>query len=397
MRRLTFASSLALLALSSCLGADPDHEDDFHGVEREPTGEVSLAATVGETATAGGCSTTAVFGLSEQINAVVNCLKPGILVAIPDRPNFKKSASTFAYMEKPAVDGLVAALDERTDMTLTANSILRNIASQYLLRAWFEAGQCGITAAAEPGKSNHETGQAIDTSDHAAWLTTLEKHGFKWLGAGDVVHFDYVGPGTVDLRPTTIEAFQRLWNHNNAGDKIAEDGLYGPMTEARLKQSPGDGFASVPPCGAGGAGGAGGSSGAPGAGQAGAPPGGQAGAPSAGKAGATSAGQGGAAAGAAQAGASGQAAGGEPAAGGAAQAGAGGAGGQVVAAGAGGAAQAGAGGAAGASGELVISRDDGGAAGGCGCDVPRGGPGGVAAGAALAFVAALSRARRRRR
>src|SRR6185295_1573448 len=40
-----------------------------------------------------------------------------------------------------------------------------------------------------------------------------------------------------------------LWNLNNPGDVIAEDGAYGPMTEARLMASPADGFAIPTDCG----------------------------------------------------------------------------------------------------------------------------------------------------
>jgi MYXO-CTERM domain-containing protein len=40
-----------------------------------------------------------------------------------------------------------------------------------------------------------------------------------------------------------VRAFQRLWNTNNPGDRIGEDGAYGPMTEARLARAPAAGFA----------------------------------------------------------------------------------------------------------------------------------------------------------
>ena len=54
--------------------------------------------------------------------------------------------------------------------------------------------------------------------------------------------------GTVDLRPIGVRGFQRLWNINNAADPIAEDGVYGPATESRLRQSPSAGFANPAPC-----------------------------------------------------------------------------------------------------------------------------------------------------
>jgi hypothetical protein len=110
------------------------------------------------------------------------------------------------------------------------------------------AGRCSIMLAASPGGSNHESGLALDTSQYAAWQSALEAQGFKWFGSSDVVHFDYTGAGTIDLRPIGVRGFQRLWNVNRPADVIVEDGIYGPATEARLRQSPADGFATPAPC-----------------------------------------------------------------------------------------------------------------------------------------------------
>jgi hypothetical protein len=147
---------------------------------------------------------------------------------------------------------------------MTVNSMLRTVAQQYLLKSWVNT--CGITAAANPGSSNHETGLAIDVDEHAAWQSALESHGFTWLGSGDVVHFDYTGAGTVDLHPIGVKAFQKLWNLNHPEAPISEDGLYGPQTEGALTQSPADGFATGANCnpGTGGTGGSSGSAGASG-------------------------------------------------------------------------------------------------------------------------------------
>jgi hypothetical protein len=128
--------------------------------------------------------------------------------------------------------------------------MLRTVAQQYLLYAWYMAGRCSIMLAAAPGGSNHESGLALDTSQYAAWQAALEAQGFKWFGSSDVVHFDYTGGGTIDLRPIGVRGFQRLWNVNHAADTIAEDGIYGPATESRLRQSPAAGFAMPAPCSA---------------------------------------------------------------------------------------------------------------------------------------------------
>ena len=43
-------------------------------------------------------------------------------------------------------------------------------------------------------------------------------------------------------RGADVLAFQRLWNRNAPDDPIAEDGVYGPMTEERVKRAPAEGF-----------------------------------------------------------------------------------------------------------------------------------------------------------
>lgn len=54
-----------------------------------------------------------------------------------------------------------------------------------------------------------------------------------------MVHFNCPG---VSLGNTSVLAFQRLWNCNNPTDTIAEDGIYGSQTEARVLKSPASGF-----------------------------------------------------------------------------------------------------------------------------------------------------------
>jgi hypothetical protein len=239
--RLLLLAPLAVLSVASCAVGGGDEDEEHYG-------ERSEFLTVGGAASGASCSTSVVAGLSQQIVTVANCLTPGVLAKVPSRPNFKKSSTTFPYMEKPAVAALVKALDSRPKTTLSVNSMLRTIASQYLLYTWYKNGLCGIPLAAKVGNSNHESGLAIDVSNYGTWRTTLSGQSFKWFGSSDTVHFDYVGSGTVNLRPVEVKAFQKLWNVNNPGDKIAEDGQYGPATEARLKKSPASGFPEVPAC-----------------------------------------------------------------------------------------------------------------------------------------------------
>lgn len=240
---------LSLLALG-CLGALVPASCRGEDEAAAPRlGERSEAVSVKGVLDAAGCSTAPVIPLAKQVIAVTNCLSPGILTAVPKVANFKPGSTTVAFMQKPAVDAFVAALGARPKSTFVSNSMLRTLAQQYLLRKWYEAGKCGITAAAKVGGSNHESGLAIDTSDYNAWRPALESEGFKWFGSSDLVHFDYKGAGVKALGAVEVKAFQLLWNENNPDDKIGTDGAYGPQTESRLAKSPAEGFAKVPGCG----------------------------------------------------------------------------------------------------------------------------------------------------
>ena len=77
--------------------------------------------------------------------------------------------------------------------------------------------------------------------NYSAIRSTLESEGCSWLGSRDPVHFDCPGG---DQRSQAVLAFQKLWNLNNPGDRISEDGAYGPQTESRLASTPAGGFAN---------------------------------------------------------------------------------------------------------------------------------------------------------
>ncbi len=228
---------LLILALVSSSGCAPDEPAWVDG----EIGEFRHGLTVGQ---AGGCSTAIVAGLTAQLIAEQNCIKPNALGSFSGA-NISIGSSVNAYLEPPAVAALKKAVAAK-GTTIVINSALRSLAQQYLLYKW--QGSCGIQIAASPGSSNHETGIAIDVDNHDVYRTALEAQGFVWYGTGDRVHYDYRGAGAVDLRSTSVLAFQRLWNLNHSNDKIAEDGSYGPMTESRLAQSPTTGFAQGTTC-----------------------------------------------------------------------------------------------------------------------------------------------------
>ena len=124
--------------------------------------------------------------------------------------------------------------------SVQVNSAFRTVAQQYLLYQWNQLGRCGITAAATPGRSNHESGRAVDLANYSSVISVMSAHGWAHDVAGDPVHFDHLS--SPDLRGKDVLAFQRLWNRNNPRDRIAEDGVYGPQTAARIARSPAAGF-----------------------------------------------------------------------------------------------------------------------------------------------------------
>ncbi len=234
--RLLPALALALLAAPACVPT-ADEETD----EPEPIGEATSAITV-QQAVSAGCATSAVNGLSNQIIAQAECFAPGSYALVPNKPNVTFGATVLRYLQLPARDAFVAALASKPGTTMTVNSMLRTVAQQYLLYAWYQNGTCSISLAAKPGSSNHETGLAVDINQYATWKPTLLAHGFTWQGSADPVHFDYTGPGAISYKGNDILAFQQLWNKNNPADPIDEDGAYGPQTAARLAKSPAEGF-----------------------------------------------------------------------------------------------------------------------------------------------------------
>jgi hypothetical protein len=184
----------------------------------------------------------------------MNRLVSGALVDFSS-PKIRLGQAVWPFLQPAAKRALDRAVANR-GQTLIVNSAYRTIAQQLILFQQAQADRCGITIAAEPGKSNHQSGLALDIEDNAGWRPFLEAQGWKWLGPSDPVHFDFKGGGIRDIRSTAILAFQQLWNQNNPNDRIAEDGQWGPNTAARLGKSPANGFANGPtldtPIGSGG-------------------------------------------------------------------------------------------------------------------------------------------------
>ena len=79
----------------------------------------------------------------------------------------------FLYPDAGADLALAAAAGGAIEI----NSAFRSVAQQYLIYRWYQAGRCGITAAAPPGDSNDESGRAIDVDDWMVRRAALEAHG----------------------------------------------------------------------------------------------------------------------------------------------------------------------------------------------------------------------------
>ncbi len=259
---LLLASTLAACATDvtvdgSDVDAEVDDPDAYEGEENVLLADPDVpdrfvfagATTVGAIART-ACSTAGAAALSEQLLAEVECMRPGTLTSIAGVPGLRLNPGVLSQLNRGAAGALRAAV---AGSSLALNSATRSTAQQYILYYWYAHGRCTgvVSLAARPGRSNHESGLAIDTSAYANWRTRLSARGFRWLGSSDPVHFDYAGAGAVDIRAYAVKAFQRLWNRNHPGDRIAEDGVWGPNTSARMDRAPAGGFDRGATCGGG--------------------------------------------------------------------------------------------------------------------------------------------------
>lgn len=237
-RRLLFR----LLAFAVAIGSFGCASLDMNDVHGDPAdenfhiGRGTSALTLAELSGMHGCSTQGVQGLSQQLLSGMFCLAPNTLVRFSHPNIILTSDRVNPYL---APEGVAAILRVAERRELRINSALRTLAEQYIL-----SQTCSV--AASPGRSNHETGRAIDVANWSEALDDLTAEGFVHpLPGTDDVHFEY---GGTDLRSISVRAFQRLWNANHPDDLIAEDGDIGAETSARLALSPAEGFSVEAPC-----------------------------------------------------------------------------------------------------------------------------------------------------
>lgn len=248
MRKPTLLLLVPALFTLNCGGTIEEEGEVLGDIVDRTAWDESMATaamdTVGGVAAAGACSTAPLRGLSDQIVAEMNCVRPNLFSRIDSANVSFTGAGALPYLQTPAANALRRATSGHSRLGL--NSTLRSVAQQWVLRNWADTGRCGVQRAALPGLSNHEDGLAIDTSSYNSYRGLLTGQGFRWYGSGDAVHFDFVGGGGANA--PGVVAFQRLWNRNHPGDRIAEDGAYGPQTSARITKSPRAGFAKGAAC-----------------------------------------------------------------------------------------------------------------------------------------------------
>lgn len=216
-------------------GCGLDDDDHYSQIESYATVASYTTST---------CSTASVLGLSKQIADEVGCANPTGLTKFTAGGNLQITSN--AVLPYLSAQGKTDLMDVSSTRVVQVNSAFRTVAQQYLLYQWFRLGRCGITAAATPGTSNHESGRALDLANYSNLVSAMGSQGWSHTVPGDPVHFDHLS--SPDIRGRDVLAFQKLWNRNHPNDKIAEDGDYGPATEARLRQSPSEGFPIGPSC-----------------------------------------------------------------------------------------------------------------------------------------------------
>ncbi len=235
---LALLASLGL-ALTGCAPQTTDagcNEIDWSergssAARRDEVGGARAALTLESLAGTGGCSTAGAEAISAQLIDEMLCLAAGRLVRFEHANVTLTSSRVHPYLSPEGRDALYVAA---ASGEIQVNSALRTISDQYLLYA-------GCAVAATPGSSNHETGRALDVANYTARLSALLAAGFTHpLPGTDPVHFEAAGD---DLRSLSVLAFQRLWNANHPADLIADDGVSGPQTLARLAMTPAEGFA----------------------------------------------------------------------------------------------------------------------------------------------------------
>jgi hypothetical protein len=231
-----FSTALSIALVAACSSPAPEGDD-------ETTSEPLVAGSVADVAAHSGCDSSGVHGISQQLVAVeMKCVAANTFLSFAPHAGITISGSNvYPSLVAPARNAVMKAGDaaHAAGSSIEINSAFRTLAQQYVL---YHSGACGT--AAEPSRSNHESGKAVDVANFSEASGWLERAGCAHHAyPGDPYHFDCPGD---DFRNDSVLAFQKLWNANHPEDKLVEDGAYGTQTDRRLGKSPAKGFATTP-------------------------------------------------------------------------------------------------------------------------------------------------------
>lgn len=234
--------ALALAATAAAVAACAPSEVEVPDEDAPDVAEALTPGSVAAMITSPQCSTRVVRGLTEQLVAELECIKPGALTSIEGMSGIELDEDAFPYLQTPAAKALANAQRD-LGSTIKVNSALRTIPQQFLLYRWYKNGRCGISLAAKVGESNHEEGLAVDLDSHGTSVRrAMSRRSYAWLGASDPVHFDYNGSDGVAIQGASVRAFKRLWNRNHPEKPLTVNDTYDAKTESYLRESPAAGF-----------------------------------------------------------------------------------------------------------------------------------------------------------
>jgi N-acetylmuramoyl-L-alanine amidase len=240
------ADAVAPIAASKATDHNPSGQNLTEPVTSVNLGPIVTPASSGKKVSQiiADCDTGLARGLSLQLIAkMAKMSKSPLLVELKHPLINTSSPAVNPYLQPAAAAALIKAVESR-GIAMTINSCLRTTVQQHIIKQQHENGCCGITAAAAPGRSNHERGLALDIQDPDDWQEVLEGHNWSRLGSWDYPHYDFFD-GRNDIASIQISAFQALWNVNNPNELLAVDGVYGDVTGRAIERSPIDGFAKI--------------------------------------------------------------------------------------------------------------------------------------------------------
>ncbi len=256
----------AIFTFTACLEGntiEPEHHDHVHeDYDVVHVMEYSAGTTVGEYLTARpyACRTNGIAGLDQQMAQAVQCLRPGQLVDISNHPAINRDQGQVHPVLNAAVVEALEDASASVGEPIRLISGWRSVVGQYILQE-FDPVCRGIGDPAPVGASLHQMGMAVDVVGNLSgrYYPHLIGAGFAEICRGtrhnprcvEHNHYNFYVPGRdpgLEKR-TAIRAFQVLWNyHASPAERIDDDGVFGPRTEAAMRATPIHGFSYMPSC-----------------------------------------------------------------------------------------------------------------------------------------------------